>query len=646
MRIKYPTIIPAKCSSNPLIIATCIGAVTALSGIVTFAQTTCEPQAAPMAWTNVFPGEKPGEWFPRPLPLTELPITRTINAADFGAIPDDGQCDADAIRKAFEALRNAPGTKLMFESGTYDLIKPRNNAFNASIFSLNGLRDVEIDFGGALMLVRTPSASFMEILNTENLIIGNFSLDYDPLPYTIGKVLATHTVADAVAFDFEILDGYLLPDDPFFLSYLNLPNPTHGGPGMRTWGYFIDPHHPGRIKPNTSNVHFMEKVEPIAERVYRYFVDRSRGGPNLNSVEVGDIFNYLTRGGGAFIIRQSKQVTLRDAILYANGGANVQGTYNDCLNFLRVHIKIKEGRWKTSNADGFIFHSLAFAPWFEGCTTEGMSDDTINVHIRPHFINEIVDARTLRLGPPEAAGSGRKFNPDDFTPGDRVSFFNGPAGQVFFEAYVTAIDLESGAVIFDRDLPQLTMGPQSLKHTSVYNTARSRGVVIRDNFFRGARRHGVLLRTHDALIENNVFEGLSSDAIHIANESGWPEGLFGRNILIRNNTFIDCGFETQYIYGGGRATISFGVSNPPKPPQGVIAHQNIVIEDNIFEGWYRRAILLAHADNVIIRNNKVGAPRKPFAQNRPNEAFVVLQHCGEVIIEDNTLAPDVIEVGK
>jgi len=599
---------------------------------------------APMDWTSVFPGKKEGEWFPRPLPLTELPVTRTIRASEFGAVPDDGQCDADAIRRAFNALGGEPGTRLVFDQGTYDLVKPATPVFNAPIFSLRNLRDVEIDMGGALMLVRTPSAGFMEIQQCENVIIGNFSLDYDPLPYTVGRVVAVNTVPGAMAFDFEISDGYLLPDDPFFLSYLEAVRPGHGGPGQRTWGYFIDPNHPGRIKPGTSNVYFMEKVEAVSGRLYRYHVSREYGGSNLGPVEPGDIFNYLTRGGGAFIIRNSRQVTLRDATLYANGGANVQGTYNDCLNFLGVHIKIKDGRWKTSNADGFIFHSLAFAPWFEGCTTEGMSDDTINVHIRPHFINRVVDARTLELGPPEASGSGRKFGPDDFAPGDAVSFFDGPSGQVFFEAEVAEADAGTGRVIFDRDLPQLTPGPQSLQHTSVYNTARSRGAVIRNNIFRGARRHGVLLRTRDALIENNLFEGLSSDAIHVANESGWPEGLFGRNILIRNNTFRDCGFEAQYINGPDRATISFNVSRSPNPPDGVTAHHNIVIEGNTFEGWYRRAILLAHADGVLIRHNIVDSPREPLAPNRPNEAFVVLRHCENVTIEDNKLAPDVQEV--
>jgi hypothetical protein len=600
-----------------------------------------------MNWTTSFPGAKLGEWFPRPLPLTELTITKTIRASDFGAVPNDGQCDADAMRKAFEALRGAPGTKLVFDQGTYDLGTQNGPALSAPIFLLADLQGVEIDFGGAVMLIRTPAAAFMEIQRCENMIIGNFVLDCDPLPYTVGKVVAVSTVPGSLSFDFEILEGYLMPDDPFFIASRNKPRSDAGGPNVHTWGYFIDPAHPGRIKPRTRNVYFLDKVEPVAGRIYRYRpiqLDGTQQGLNLEGVEPGDMFNYLARGGGGFIIRRSKQVTIRDATLYANGGANVQGTYNDCLNFLGVHIKIKDGRWKTSNADGFIFHSLAYAPWFEDCTTEGMSDDTINIHIRPHFINEVVDARTLQLGPPRGAGTGQRFNAGDFAVGDAVSFFDGPSGKVFFEAAVAGVNNESGTVVFDRDLPTVTPGPEILKNTSVYNTARSRGAVIRNNTFKDARRHGVLLRAHDALIENNRFEGLSSDAIHIANESAWPEGLFARNVLIRNNTFKDCGFEAEYIHGPERATISISCSLPPKPPEGVFAHRDIVIEGNTFEGWCRRGIFVAHAENVLIRNNIVGPPREPLAPNRPNEAFVVEKYSRDVILEGNTLPPGVPEV--
>jgi len=600
----------------------------------------------PMNWTTSFPGKKPGEWFPRPLPLTEIPITKTIRAADFGMVPDDGLCDAGAIRKAFAALKGAPGTKLVFDKGTYDLRSSTNDSdLDSYIFDVKDLQDVQIDFGGALMLVGRAQAGFMQLLNSKNVIIENMELDYSPLPYTVGRVVAVNR--ENLTFDFKILDGYLPPDDKHFLNFITDPKRADD-PTKRTWGYFIDEKHPGQLKPQTRNCYFQKQVDRVSDGVYRYHISAPGrpGSPvnmnlDLNGVAEGDLFNYLTRGGSAFLMRFNKQVTLRNIVLFACGGANISGTYNDCLNFLGVHIRIKEGRYKTSNADGFIFHSHGYAPWFEGCTTEGMSDDTINVHLRPCFILEVLAPRALRLGKEPAPHP--PFSPQDFAMGDEVEFFDGETGRVTFTAKVAEVQADKSVVVFDRDLTGLKPGTEKLKSTSVYNPARSRGAVIRNNHFGGARRFGILLRAHDALIENNTFEGLSSDAINISNASNWPEGLFAKNVLIRNNTFVDCGFEAEYLSDNYRGTINLHCLLPPKPID-YVAHQKIVIEDNHFVNWSKRAMLISNSGDVVIRNNVIGEPRTPVNPAYPNEAAIIIRNSEDVTLKDNTFPPGIPEV--
>jgi len=599
----------------------------------------------PMNWTTSYPGKNPGEWFPRPLPLTELAITNTISANDFGAVPDDGLCDAANIRKALLSLRDAPGTKLVFDKGTYNLKSSTDDSrLESYIFDVQGLKDVQIDFGGSLMLIGRPQSGFMSALRCENVIIENMELDYAPLPYTVGKVVAIDR--ENLTFDFKILNGYPMPDDSFFLDYINRP----GDPTTRTWGFFLDEHHPGRIKPSTRNVYFQRQVDKVSDGVYRYHVSwpgrtATKAGPDLNldGVAEGDLFNYLARCSGAFLVRGNKQMTFRNIVLFASGGANVSGTYNDCMNFLGVHVRIKEGRYKTSNADGFIFHSLGYAPWFEGCTTEGMSDDTINIHIRPCYILEVLDLRTLRLGKEPAPHP--PISPRDFAVGDDIDFFDGESGRITLTAKVTEVRPDESVVVFDRDLTGLKPGTEKLKSTSLYNSARSRGAVIRNNHFGGARRFGILLRAHDVLIENNMFEGLSSDAISVSNESPWPEGLFAKNILIRNNTFKDCGFEHGFITDSIRGVINFHCHLPPKPLD-YVAHQNIVIEGNRFVGWYRRAILISNAGDVVIRNNTFDPPREPLDPSYPNEAAIVVRHSEDVVLEGNHFPPGIQEVAR
>ena len=46
----------------------------------------------------------------------------TVNVTDFGAVPDDGKNDIEALRKAAEYCRNNEGSTLLIPEGVYDVI--------------------------------------------------------------------------------------------------------------------------------------------------------------------------------------------------------------------------------------------------------------------------------------------------------------------------------------------------------------------------------------------------------------------------------------------------------------------------------------------------------------------------------------------
>ena len=53
--------------------------------------------------------------------------TPEINAKDFGAVPDDNKDDTPAILSAIEACKNKKNSKLVFESGSYDIYGKEKN---------------------------------------------------------------------------------------------------------------------------------------------------------------------------------------------------------------------------------------------------------------------------------------------------------------------------------------------------------------------------------------------------------------------------------------------------------------------------------------------------------------------------------------
>src|SRR5690606_34938631 len=114
--------------------------------------------------------------------------------------------------------------------------------------------------------------------------------------------------------------------------------------------------------------------------------------------------------------------------------------------------------------------------------------------------------------------------------------------------------------------------------------------VIRNNRFQSFRGRGILLKAHHALIEGNVFDYVSNQAIILHNNQDVPEGLLNRSVVIRGNVIRNGGRDANFTRPDAAAGISvlFGTG------VGTVArdrgHRQIVIEDNRFEQWRRTAI--------------------------------------------------------
>jgi len=75
-------------------------------------------------------------------------------------------------------------------------------------------------------------------------------------------------------------------------------------------------------------------------------------------------------------------------------------------------------------------------------------------------------------------------------------------------------------------------------YTGIYNLdACGKDYIIRNNVFLEQRRHAVLARAPNGLIENNLIDGVGGSAISLGNAIGsFYEGPFPRNTVIRGNT--------------------------------------------------------------------------------------------------------------
>lgn len=568
--------------------------------------------------------------FPREEPLRGMDTPRVLHAKEFGVIPDDGKCDADAIQKALDALSKLRNAKLVFEKGVYYVsLSPRGSE---RAFVVEGAKDIAIDARGSEFIISSPFLGLWTFVGCGNVIIENMSVDYDPLPQTCGRVVKIDEAG--LSMDVEVLPKH--PD--FDAAHLQ----TSGT------GFFMDGKIAGRQKRGMRPGYTAQSFENIGKSVAGNAVFKIKFGelPEISLLKEGDVFTRTCkRSAAVFGGHHNRQITFRNIEIFAGPAGAFTLGFSEAMNFLNCKNTIRQGRWKSTNADAFHIPNNRVGPWIEDCRVEGIADDCINIYLVPTFPVEQVDARTLRIVP-KGSRTDKPLDENEFRNGDEVFFFSPKTQSIFASARVKSADYKTGIVKFDRDLDGVSCGLDKHNSTTIYNAENSNGIVIRKSEFKNSKRFGAYVKGKNVLIEDCVFEGLSSSAIVLMNEPGWPEGLFSRNVVIRRNIFIDNGFDEHYEFGwpGGAIT---SLAPGCKIKSGYYMNSDILIEENTFRLWRGRAIYMRETECCEILNNTFLEPAAPSGiRARDNDAAIALEKSRAIKIEGNANRSGVEEVFK
>ncbi len=200
-----------------------------------------------------------------------------INVRDFGAIPGDGKDDTPAIISAIKACKGNTNSKLLFDFGTYDIYgsqKDGRGNFKPAI-DIENVTDLTIDGNGSELIGHNYSTMF-HFTGCRNISIINLTVDWDPLPYTQGKVI----LVDSNYIDLEVL--------PPFIARA----------GLRTeaiLGYDLEKHRMARRFTDHYQKGFGKTTEVIRPGVMRLFIGRQdRFAGSMPSG--GYIYNCKTPG--------------------------------------------------------------------------------------------------------------------------------------------------------------------------------------------------------------------------------------------------------------------------------------------------------------------------------------------------------------
>lgn len=540
--------------------------------------------------------------------------TRKFYVKDYGAIANHPADAGPGIRQAIADAVNAKSrAEVVLEAGRYR-IKPMEGSTRC--ISIDGASNVTIrgQGGKTEIVVTDPRGEFFIASNCRNVSVKDLVIDYDPLPFTQGRVVATDTAAGTLDLDLD--PGYPFLSEPYF----NLES---------KFGLIIDGKR-RQLKAGAADHVFSSTFTRLSDRIWRLTLNPDQRG-KLSDITVGDRFVQMARQGFTTIgFIGSSNCTLENVTLYASASLACALIANEGRITLRNYaIRFKPGsnRLLTANGDGVHCQQNRVGPTIENCHFEGMADDSINIYTPPCVVSEV-------KSPTEWVTSiGAKIRP-----GDLLQILDPLTGDERGQVKAATVQEQNGKYLLTLQNPVagINAGTGHRTADTIYNlSACGTGFIIRNNTMRNHRRHGVLIRGGDGLVEGNTIDQVAGLGVVLTNEPGWPEGPVPWKVVIRNNTITGGGHARGYGDSPRGASIQVqGIGLDGRLGENRPVH-DITISANQIRNPAGAAIFIGAAREVRISGNTITA--SPEAPSYRECASLIVDNCANVLMESNTI---------
>ena len=527
-----------------------------------------------------------------------------VHVVDFGAIPNDGQCDRAAIQSAITAASIGLPRICRFDAGVYNLNESNavhnkhlniDDAHNLTLIgATNALGEpvTILERNVAQMQNNLASADLISITDSYNITIQNLVTDNKPAFATAGEVVLVDEPNDAIEVDvFADLPHY----DGMASFSANVWDLT-----TRT----LRPVGPLSIGVNEDKFETWQHVAGGDGRRYRI-----AGMGMAEKVHVGDGASWhftVSTQGGTFNCERVNGLTLEN-IRILNSAMGVFWILRcSDITLRRVVVAPEPPQLAVASRDSFLAVEN-YGQWLmEDCYIKGVRWDPINLGTKYFKIEEVLDARTVRAAVKTGSSPSDTSNPPMANTDATLRILPRPvvatiASDVWDS---TASEDDDGnrvvrvTVTFADDLPpQVVPGTGFMPHVKMSNP-----VIIRNTTFESNYGRPLYFLGHELLVEGCTFRNNAYSCIFLGSEGG--DG-FVRNAVIRGNTFAD---STWDMTNGGPTTGAIRVfSRNASPEQNTPYNDNILIEDNTFVGINHNpdyaAIDLRTVQNVTVRCN-------------------------------------------
>ncbi len=575
----------------------------------------------------------------------------SVNETRFGipgAIPDDDQDDWLAFKHAF-AYANANGVhEVQLNQGTYNLTSAGLRGSYDSLFKFSRFRDLVINGNGSTLIIDDYTRPLFQLHGSTNLIFKDLVVDYARrIPAPAGQYDELYM---PLTFTQGVISNLNRSDHTFSLTVNTAaflaPDSTFLNSNSQGWGYALDRHVDGRLKPGSDWHYPTLAVEAgVSQNQFTISVPDTDGLANGDRYVMQRRHNVPVFG----FYNGSSNISVLNVTAYSAPSVFVSSLNSELINVIDSHVSIRPDdwpgipdtrRWKSINADGVHLQSNRTGVWVENSTFEGLGDDVMNFYTLPFTIYQKLSDSEFTLativkdriqGIPTGA----------IIVGDRLSFFDPVAGREIRKARVTAVrevqvddpndpfgnPIRLQTVTIDQPVSGVQAAETSetggfRNDTTVFNLNLSRSSLVQDSKLLNSRRYGNFLMSDNVQLIDNLYEGLSDEAIAAHNEPGWPLGPFANNILVQGNEFINNGFSLRYLNDEFHTgNVAFQAARIADSNSGTdnfsqsdflvelneYLFQDLQIRDNIFYHWRKSAISIRNSRNVTVAQNTISA---------------------------------------
>jgi len=513
--------------------------------------------------------------------------------------------DAHAVMKMITAAYDAKKPSVTIPPGIYHVAADGHGAH----LQFHDMHDFVINGPGVTLLMDDGTKIGIDFEHCAHVTLKGMTLEYAVSPSTQGTVVAISP--DGLSYDIKIDKGYPtnVDDSRYFrdnpIGYLFNPK-------TRSW------------KQGAPDLYATGSPQKLSEDTFRFTWNHKPTSPEQPAA-IGDLAAFRGSGRQMVAVNDSAEMHIDNVTILNAAGMAVRESGGDGGNHYSITVKRrpKQGEESTdpllsSTADGFHSYAVRKGPTVENSYFEYMTDDGIAIHG--------VFSVVLR-----ADGNQLTVSRSNFKPGDALHLYDPdgvPAGEAKVVSIAAAPGVQNTRKSQRRTREDQLHGPfttltldhplaADFDYEAVNSNAVGAGYIVRNNKILHNRARGMILKSDDGLVENNLIDGSTMTGILMTPEFWWGEAGYNHNIIVRGNTIRHEPVASR-TWG---AVVLTAMSDKADQkggdhPVAGYGNQHILFENNTFEDNNGVNLLVTSAQDVKIIGNKFIRPNETAMEAR------------------------------